>query len=918
MSLLFICVTKPVWAECLADYHLVSEWSDGFTAKVTLTNQGKAFKNWQVTWAMPNNQQITTLWQGILSQSGNKVVVDNESYNGDVAKNAQFDFGFNASYQTTNDIPKKIYLNGELCKRPKTPRPTLSCSASYVISGQSDSAFTGTVTVKNSGSDLQGWQISWKMPGNQTINNLWNGVVQQSGNAVTVGNASWNRLIASDATIELGFSANYSGTNAPPKAVFLNGVACAKTSSGDDGNPNTGNAPKAPSGLAATVLDNAQVVLTWRDNSSNEKSFKIERRLSGRSSWQALTNTAKNISRYQDASVDMGNAYEYRVTAVNDNGASSAVAASATLLSLVEYGAEQYKSQGCAACHGSDGSGGTFNSPLTGFTVAELKKVETTIKKTMPLTSPGSCTGNCATGIAHYLIEVLALVGNNECSKTKPPHPRSLRLLTRQEYQNTVNDLLGLSVSLVNELPQENRVDGFDNNVDTNQITGLRLEAFLQQAEKLANQAVNNNWAKLVSCNPQEANCATQFVTRFGKRAYRRPLTQAEINAYLDLFTSTNLKPAVTDVITRMLMSPHFLYRSELGQLQKNGSYQLTAYEIASSLSYLFLGTLPDAQLLKAADNNQLATAEQRLTQAKRLLALPQSKAQLGQFVGQWLLSTSPYSLPNKDLAVYPNYSSKVKTAMSQEMINFFLIMSRFDSSQRFAELFTADYVIANKTLADYYGLKGPIGADFEMTPVANNTRFGLLTLGAVLARYANSNESHPFKRGGFLHKRLLCHDLPLPANMGFIVAPKPDPNATTKERFNIHSASNTSCYNCHQFLDDPGFGFEHYDGAGQYRAKENGRAIETAGILRGLETFKADEAVNFTDLADLSNLLSTSSSAAQCVATQYYRFAQGRRENTDNICSMKSYLKTYTKSGNNLQTMLQALVTSPSFILRR
>jgi hypothetical protein len=447
-------------------------------------------------------------------------------------------------------------------------------------------------------------------------------------------------------------------------------------------------------------------------------------------------------------------------------------------------------------------------------------------------------------------------------------------------------------------------------------VTSIRLEAYLSQAETLASQAVLQNLSKLAPCSQQNPACAEQFITTFGKRAFRRPLTANETTDYLSNFSIGTFNDSVTTTVSQMLMSPYFLYRSELGIRQSDGSYKLTPYETATALSYLFLGSLPDDQLLSAADQNQLDTPPQRLTQASRLIALSNSRQQVGNFVGQWLLSSSPYTLPEKDKTVYPRYTSDVKAALSAELIAFFNHVA-FDSSQNFPELFTSNYVIANKTLADYYGVTGVTGSNYQVVPVMDGTRTGIMTLGAVLSRYANSNESHPFKRGGFLYKRLLCHDLPLPANAGLVKAPKPDPNATTRERFDFHSKSGNTCYSCHQYLDEPGFGFENYDGAGIYRATENGQILSTAGTMLGMETFTPTEATKFNDLIDLSYQVSTSPQAAQCIARQYYRYATGRREATADSCALNSFIQTYAKNGYNLQTMLLGIVNAPGFNLR-
>jgi mono/diheme cytochrome c family protein len=674
------------------------------------------------------------------------------------------------------------------------------------------------------------------------------------------------------------------------------------------------------------VVDNSKVNLSWQDNSNNETGFHIERRTTGTddTAWARLAELGSNVRAYVDDTVTMGVSYDYRIGAFNAQGSTQSTVVNAALQTVLQYGQAEYQRQGCASCHGVDGKGGFTNLPMTKYTSSHMTTLTNIIRDTMPPGNPGACQNGCASAIASYITDVLTPNANGDdgggeqaCAGSPPAGVRSLRLLTRQEYQNTVNDLLGLQLDLLHKLPEENRVDGFDNNTAQNQITSLRMEAFLGQAEQLAAQAVLQSWNKLLPCTQQDAACGRQFIQTFGKRAFRRPLTTAEADTFAVNFSGVTFRDAVEKTVMGMLMSPNFLYRSELGEAQADGTYKLTPYEVASSLSYLFWGSMPDATLMQAADQNALETPQQRISQASRLLADPRSRQQVGNFVGQWLLKTNPYALPPKDGSVYPAYTDQVKLAMSQELINFFNHVA-FDSTQTFRELYEADYVIANKTLTDFYHLGGATDSNFSKIPVTDGSRHGILTLGAILARYANSNESHPFKRGRFFFERVLCHDLPEAANMGVVEAPDPDPNMTTRERFAFHSNSGTSCFSCHQYLDGPGFNFEKYDGAGQFRQLENGSLINAFGLLRGMETYTPTEQLNVNDLAHLSQLVADSPTAAQCLAKQYYRYTTGRRETSADSCALDSYIQTYADNGYNLQTMLLGIVNAPNFTLRR
>ncbi|MDD2769433.1 MAG: cellulose binding domain-containing protein [Methylococcus sp.] len=964
----------PAPSACEASYQISEQWYNGFTANVRIRNTGSQLSGWKVAWEMPDGQQVTNFWNGQFAQTGAHVEVGNLDWNRNIPTGSNIDFGFNGSYTGANRAPASLSVNGVACalvagaptptpaatvtpspvptptaaptatpspaptaapspsptpaptaNPSPTPAPTGACQADYQVTVQWNDGFTANVKVRNNGTALNGWTVAWAMPSGQQVTGLWNGQYVQTAAQVAVTPADWNRQIASGASIEFGFNGSHNGTNAVPGGLTLNGVACTLTSGGGTPTPTPiPVAPAAPVGLAASVVDNAAVNLAWTAADSYAGGFRVERRTSGSVDWSSLVETAPGASSYSDSTVSMGTDYDYRVYAFNAIGSSPPATVSASLPTLLKYGEAQYQKQGCASCHGKDGKGGFTNKPLIHYTADQLATLTEIIRVRMPPSKPSNCVSNCAAGTAKYIVEVLAAAasgggsgGGSACAGNPPPGARTLRLLTRQEYQNTVNDLLGLSENLIHQLPEENRVDGFDNNVATNLVTSLRLEAYLSQAEALAAKAVQQNWNSLLPCAQQDAVCARQFIGSFGKRAYRRPLTAEETDAYAALFGQGAFREGVEATIARMLVSPHFLYRSELGEAQSDGTYKLTSYETASALSYLFLGSLPDNELMSAADQNLLDTPDQRIAQASRLLSLPRSRQQVGNFVGQWLLGSSPYTLPEKDSTIYPGYTAAVKAAMSDELIGFFEHVT-FDSTQSFPELFTANYVFVNGTLGGYYGVGGSGGSGFAPVTVTDGTRTGILTLGAVLSRYANSNESHPFKRGGFMYRRLLCRDLPLPANLGFIQAPQPDPNATTRQRFEFHSKSNASCYACHQYLDGPGFGFENYDGAGKFRASEHGQAIDTAGILRGLETFTPTEELSFTDLPDLSRKIAASPTAAQCVARQYYRFTAGRRETSSDSCAVDSFLQSYSANGYNLQTMLLGIVNAPGFTSRR
>jgi hypothetical protein len=505
-----------------------------------------------------------------------------------------------------------------------------------------------------------------------------------------------------------------------------------------------------------------------------------------------------------------------------------------------------------------------------------------------------------------------------DCQGDEVPGPRRLRLLTRAEYGNSVADLLGLATPNIDNLPVESVVDGFDNNAAASAVTSRHIDEYLSTGERLATAALAQSRARLLSCQAGTTGCDKIFVTSFGRRTFRRPLTDAEVTRYLALFdaqvTGGSFDKGVELVIRAMLASPNFLYRSEVGEKAPDGSFKLNGYEVATALSYFLWDTTPDDALLDAARTGALDKPDGVDTQAKRLLADPRSRASIASFFRQWL-GTADFQFTNKDQAVYPTFSDPVRNAMIAEE-DAFVSAVVFDGAGTFGNLLDADYVFVNDVLAPFYDLPAVSGPDLRKVPAgANRTRGGLLTLGALVGMHAHSNESSPVRRGVFVRTRLLCQTLqPPPQNLN-IMPPGLDATLTTRERFAKHS-SEPLCKSCHVLIDDVGFGFERYDGVGAYRDTEGDKPIDDSGVLRGMEDLTADTATDFKGPLELGRLLAKSPNAQACLARQVFRFARGG-ESTKDACAIRKLQSAFSKSGFNLQRLLLDTVEQQSFLTR-
>lgn len=832
------------------------------------------------------------------------------------------------------------------------------CKIDYFIDHQWNNGFTGRVRVNNlSAREINGWRVDWAMLNGQRVQHLWNGVYSQNAAAVSVDNAHYNARIPSGGSVEFGFNASHNGVNDIPGAFRLNGVFCEGQDEPEpepvsirfveplDGATLAGSFNVTMEATGVTIEPAGEV-----HDGAGHLHILVDTDFIP--AGQPIPSTAQHIHYGQGQlqatlQLDPG-PHTLRLQFANGHHIALAGDQYRDQISVtvsqpddddnpgddnppddepMPTGEELYISKNCVNCHGSDGQGvGSFPALTREFPGRDwlIEK----INNDMPLGSAADCQGDCANLIADYILVNFATTNEPPpltCTD-EVPGPRLLRLLTRREYDNTTQDLLGVTTPLSANLPVETRVLGYDNNADVNVVTARHIDAYLAAAEDLATQALVSNRNQLLPCDPN-ANadaCARQFVGEFGLRAYRRPLTQDENDRLSGLFAVANdFDEGVKLAISAILISPNFLYRSELGEATANGNgyYQLTPYEVASSLSYLFWGTLPDQALLNAAAAGQLQTTQQLAAQAQRLLADPRARRQIGLFSGQWL-GADPVTAGEKDPATYPDYTQAVQEAADAELAEFVNHVI-FSGSGRFDELFNADYVFVNDTLADFYGMSGVNSDQLQMTPMLDDSRGGVLSLASVLAAHAHSDDSSPIKRGVFVRKRLLCHELPPPPPTVDNTPPPLDPTLTTRERFAAHSSSEF-CQVCHQYIDGVGFGFEAYNGAGAFRSNENGQPVDDSGNLLGLEEFDpgdlqaALDDIGFFGLRELSDIIATSEAGPYCLTTQYFRYSRGYQETAADQCAIDNMYQRFVDSDYDLKTLLTSIVTSPNFILRR
>jgi hypothetical protein len=460
-------------------------------------------------------------------------------------------------------------------------------------------------------------------------------------------------------------------------------------------------------------------------------------------------------------------------------------------------------------------------------------------------------------------------------------------------------------------------------------VSPLLAEAYLTTAEELASTHGDALLAGLSACAgagiDQDA-CAADadtFIRDFGKRAYRRPLTEAEVAAHHDLFiqgaalgeSAYDPKAGLELVVAAMLQSPHFLYRVEFGMPNPdgNGVVALTSYEIASRLSYLLWNTMPDVALFEAADADELRTPEQIEIQARRMMDTPRAREAVKNFHRQWLrlddIEPSIRAL-GKSPEIYPDFYSGLLPLWQQET-EAFIDHAVFEENASIEVLFTAPWTMMNEELATFYGVTGPVGPEFVRVELDPQRYAGIMTQAGLLAYHSKPDRSSPIHRGKFVRETILCQNPPPPPD----IIPEPpdvDLNQTTRDQF-VEHALDPLCAGCHRLMDPIGFGFEHFDGIGRYRETEWGLPIDASGEL--VETVDIDGTYN--GAVELAGLLGSSEQVKDCVVTQWFRFGYGRPETDDDTCSMDQIREAFAAADYDMKELIIALTKTDAFRYR-
>lgn len=536
----------------------------------------------------------------------------------------------------------------------------------------------------------------------------------------------------------------------------------------------------------------------------------------------------------------------------------------------------------------SSGSAGTSGTKATGGTSGTSGKGG----------SGGSTSGSSGTGTEPT---------EEECATQELTIGRSrLSRLTRTQIDHTLRDLLGVTGNPSSALAPDESVGPFASNA-----LAVPTDLIVQQHQELAAKValgVQSKARDVAGCDLASGDaCVTSFITSFGRKAYRRPLLDEEITAYQGLFAVAQTPDSgFRLVIEAMLQSPFFLYHADVGPsgTPSETPVALTQYELASRLSYFLWDSMPDQALFDLAANDALDSDATLKAQVMRMLADGKAKDAVPLFHLQWLDigSTQLGSLASSNTALVNDMLAEVTDFTNAVVLGGDGLLST---------LFTAPYSYPRGGLFDVYGIDQPSGfkAGTKVTLDAKE-RGGLLTLpGFLVKHYRGDAQGSVVHRGITIRENLLCTPIEAPPPDVMVTALQPAAGTTARDRFAAHEVG--SCAGCHSQMDPLGLAFENYDGLGRYRTMDGGKTIDATGeVVDGGPDLEG----TFVGAVELGQKFAQSRTVADCVANQWFRFALGRIEASDDACSLKTVHEGFASSGYNVKELITTLVLSDAF----
>lgn len=507
--------------------------------------------------------------------------------------------------------------------------------------------------------------------------------------------------------------------------------------------------------------------------------------------------------------------------------------------------------------------------------------------------------------------------GAVECAPGTPKSSQIPRLTNRQ-YDNTVRDLINVEMGLAASTLQADSKGNMD---------ARSWQSYQDAAAAVAQTIITNEVARaqVITCTTADAACASQVISEFGAKVFRRPLSETEVASYEAMFADTTITETGTFdeqlqvVLEAMFQSPHFLTIAELSVTPSddvNGAqrYALNDFELASRLSYMLWDTKPDQTLIDAAVAGTLTQGTGLADQAARMLADDRAKGLVDRLHMDYMRmgQNTRWTGYTRDAEKYAAYSPTQIDAIAQETLN--VAQSVITSGGTFADLMTTTTGYVNADTAPLYGLNS---ADYgtELTEVNLGAgRPGILTRAGFLAANSYGNRTSPIHRGAFIMKDVLCTPLGDPTPDAASTPLPNDPSlVTNRQKTDAQTSIGADCISCHQsMINPPGFALESFDAVGGVQETDNGAAIDTnADVVIG------GQLVHVTGAAELMAAIGAAPAAQRCYTENWVQVAYNRVLSAEDTCTVNEIATKMADANYSVKSLISDLALVDSFRYR-
>ena len=444
----------------------------------------------------------------------------------------------------------------------------------------------------------------------------------------------------------------------------------------------------------------------------------------------------------------------------------------------------------------------------------------------------------------------------------KNPGFESIRRLTSRELEFTLGDLFGVSVNVASKFPVDlSGTSGFDNSANTLFIQPQLLDRYISAADEAIRVALNDypesaeqkaSFDRFFHTKPkgdqEESETASRLISTFLPRAYRRPVTQAEMDTLLNRYNKAresgkSFNESMRLAVKLALISPNFIMH--IGETPADSKpTRVSSIELANRLSYFLWASMPDDELLQLAASGKLHDSATLTAQVNRMIDDPRAQTLGTVFASQWLGFEDLGTRIRLDPIDNPWCTESLMASMREETAMFFV--SLITDDRPVSELISADYSFMNEELASHYRIEGIEGNEMRRVTTAESVRGGVLSHGSILAITSFPYRTSPVIRGRWILTDLLGTPPPPPPPGADEIDEEIafDETLTAREKLELHSDS-PRCASCHKQIDPLGFGLENFDFFGRYRTRNRRQVIDSKGqlpngtVFRGIDGLK-------------------------------------------------------------------------------